>query len=131
MGRRAEFLKGGKVLHLATCGPDGMPHVVPVWYIYRDRTIHVGTNTRTAKAKNVARTGRAAFCVDRGVRSPIYGVMGRGRARLITEPAKVEGMARTILLRYFDSMDDPSAQELLADTDCIISLEPGPLSDWS
>lgn len=129
MGRRREFLAGEKVLRLATVSADGTPHVVPVWYMYRDGAVYVGTNTRTAKARNVARTGRAAFCVDEGVHSPLYGVMGRGRARLITDD--VGGLARDILLRYFDTMRDGSAAELYRDTDCIIEIVPDGLIEWS
>ena len=129
MDRPHEFLAGQRVLRLATVSDDGSPHVVPVWYMYRDGAVYVGTNTRTAKAKNVARTGRAAFCVDEGIRSPLYGVMARGRARLITKD--IGGLARDILLRYFDTMEDESAAELYRDTDCIIEIMPESITEWS
>lgn len=129
MGQPHEFLAEQRVLRLATISDDGFPHVVPVWYMYRDGAVYVGTNTRTAKAKNVARTGRAAFCVDEGIRSPLYGVMVRGRARLITED--IGDMARDILLRYFDTMEDESAAELYRDTDCIIEIIPDHITEWS
>lgn len=130
MDRSAEFLSGQKILRLATVDDRGIPHVVPVWYLYRDSMIYIGTNTRTAKAKNVRRTGWAAFCADEGVRSPIRGVMGRGRAALLTEAGFVDKMARAILLRYFDSMEEPSAQDLLRETDCIIQVGPLSLTRW-
>ena len=130
MDRSAEFLSSQKVLRLATVDDRGVPHVVPVWYLYRDSMVYIGTNTRTAKAKNVRSTGWAAFCVDEGVRAPIRGVMGRGRATLITETGFVDKIARAILLRYFDSMEEPSAQELLEETDCIIQVGPMTLTRW-
>lgn len=132
MSRRADiFLGEQKVLRLATADGNGEPHVVPVWYLYRNSVIYIGTNTRTAKARNVRDTGRAAFCVDQGIRSPLYGVMGRGKATLVTESGFVREMARDIMLRYFDTLDDPSAKELLDDTDCIIRVEPTALTDWN
>lgn len=124
-----EFLAAQKILRLATISDDGMPHVVPVWYMYRAGIIYVGTNTRTTKAKNVARTGKAAFCVDEGVHSPLYGVMGTGKARLLTKD--ISNVARDILLRYFDDMDNESAANLYEDTDCIISIIPDYITDWS
>lgn len=130
MDRSAEFLSDQKVLRLATVDDRGVPHVVPVWYLYRNSTVYIGTNTRTAKAKNVRSTGWAAFCVDEGVRAPIRGVMGRGRAALVTEAGFVDEMAKAILLRYFDSMEESSAQELLAETDCIIQVGPITLTRW-
>ena len=129
MNRMHEFLAEQKVMRLATVSPDGMPHVVPVWYMYKNGSIYVGTNTRTMKARNVARTGTAAFCVDEGIHSPLYGVMGRGRAHILTDG--VEDMARDILLRYFETMQDESAAELFADTDCILEITPHRLTEWS
>ena len=131
MSRPLEFLASQKILHLATVGPDMAPHVVPVWYLYQDGSIHIGTHTRTLKARNIQATGRAAFCTDKGVRSPLYGVMGRGPARLVTDPDYVCDMAIRIMSRYFDDVSCASAQELLADTDCIIVIKPGPLVQWS
>ena len=129
MERRDEFLAEQKVLRLATVSGDGMPHVVPVWFVYRDGAIYIGTNTRTAKAKNISQTGRAAFCVDEGVRAPLYGVMGRGRARLMT--GDIGGLAREIILRYFDTMQDESAIRLYEETDCIIEITPDHISEWT
>lgn len=129
MKRKDGFLAEQKVLRLATVSGDGTPHVVPVWFMYRDGIIYVGTNTRTAKAKNVSRTGRVAFCVDEGIRSPLYGVMVQGRARLIT--GDIGGLARDILLRYFDTMQDESAIQLYEDTDCIIEITPEHTVEWS
>ena len=64
-----DYLVGGMQLgRIATVGPDGTPHVVPVGWIYnaaRD-TIDVGGRdpARTKWFRDVARSGRAAFVVD-------------------------------------------------------------------
>ena len=131
MNRRDEFLKTQKVLHLTTIGSNKIPHVVPVWYMYSLKKIYIGTNTRTQKAKNIKKNNRVAFCVDAGVNSPIYGVMGQGNANIILENIKVKQIAKKILARYFNSMQNKSAIELLEDTDCIIEIIPEKLSVWS
>ena len=124
------FLEAQQTMRLATIRGDGTPHVVPVWYMYENGTFYVGTHTRTAKAKNVDKTGRAAFCIDVGVHSPdIFGVSGHGRASLLRDD--VAAIASRILSRYYDTMDDPAAQELLADTDCIIRIIPDSMASWS
>lgn len=128
--RIAEFLRAGEVMRLATASASGEPHVVPVWYDLDGDTIRVGTHTRTVKARNVGSTGRAAFCVDVGVRSPgIRAVAGSGAARLVREPGSVREAARSIIARYMDA-DSASARELLRETDCIIEIEAGRLSSW-
>jgi len=131
MNRRDEFLKTQKILHLTTIGDNKTPHIVPVWYMYSLKKIYIGTNTRTQKAKNVKKNNKVAFCVDVGVNSPIYGVMGQGNANLIVENSRVKQIAKKILLRYFKSVQNKSAIELLDNTDCIIEIIPEKLSVWS
>ena len=126
--QRDEFLKKQKIMRLATISEDGMPHIVPVWYMYRDKKFYVGTNTRTKKAGNIDRLRRAALCVDEGVNSPIYGVMARCKASLIRGD-KVRNIAEGIISRYLD-IHDKTATELLQDTDCIIELVPENITVW-
>ena len=131
MNRRDEFLKTQKVLHLATIGSNKTPHIVPVWYMYSSKKIYIGTNTRTQKARNVKKNNKVAFCVDAGINSPIYGVMGQGNANIILEDKWVKQIAKKILVRYFKNMQNKSTIELLDDTDCIIEIIPEKLSTWS
>ena len=108
------------------------PHIVPVWYLYNSKKIFIGTNTRTQKAKNVKKNKRVSFCVDVGINSPnIYGVKGEGEAKLILESNKVKKLATKILSRYFKTMKNKSAIELLDETDCIIEINPEKFSVWS
>jgi len=131
MNRRDEFLKTQKILHLTTIGSNKTLHIVPVWYRYSSKKIYIGTNTRTQKAKNIKKNNKVAFCVDVGVNSPIYGVMGQGKANIILEDNKIKQIATKILARYFNSMQNKSATELLEDTDCIIEIIPEKLLVWS
>lgn len=126
-----EFLRSQKVMRLATVDGEGFPHVVPVWYIFKEQKFYVGTGTRTKKARNVIGRSEVGFCVDVGVRSPeIAGVGGRGRARVITETAEVKRIATEILLKYFDSLESEAAKELLDETDCVIEILPAGHSSW-
>jgi len=132
MTSQDNFLKTQKVLRLATIDQKGTPHIVPVWYLYSQKKFYVGTNTRTEKAKNLKKNKRVSFCIDVGIHSPkIYGVMGKGNAELILEKNKVSFFAKKILKRYFQTLENKSAKELLDDTDCIIEITPKKLSTWS
>ncbi len=112
MNKRDEFLKSQKVLRLATIDKNKTPHIAPVWYLYSEKKIYIGTNTRTKKAKNAKRNKRVCFCVDVGINAPnIYGVMGQGNANLILEDNKVKIIAKKILLRYFKTLENKSAKE--------------------
>ncbi len=131
MNKRDEFLKSQKLLRLATIDKIKTPHIAPVWYMYSGKKIYIGTNTKTQKAKNAKTNKRVAFCVDVGINAPnIYGVLGQGDANLILENDKVKIIAKKILLRYFKTLDNKSAKELLDDTDCIIEIIPEKFSVW-
>lgn len=131
MMKSREFLKSQKILRLATIDPSGNPHIVPVWYMYTNNKFYVGTNTGTEKAKNIKKNPRVSFCIDTGVRSPdIFGVMGIGRARLILKTEIVESLAKKILRRYFASLKNQSAQQLLDQTDCIIEITTKKTTTW-
>ena len=132
MNKRDEFLKSQKVLRLATIGKNKTPHIAPVWYLYSGKKIYIGTNTKTQKVKNAKINKRVSFCVDVGISAPnIYGVMGQGNANLILENNKVKTIAKKILLRYFKTLENKYAKELLDDTDCIIEIIPEKFSVWN
>src|SRR3972149_9447229 len=101
--KKNEFLKSQKLLRLATVDKNGVPYIIPVWYLYKNGNFYVGTNTSTKKAKNVRKNPKVSFCVDLGVHSPIIGVMGIGNAKLILRKSHVSRIAEKILLRYFKS----------------------------
>ncbi|HEY2652567.1 MAG TPA: PPOX class F420-dependent oxidoreductase [Solirubrobacteraceae bacterium] len=90
------YMTGGRQLgRIATVGPDGTPHVVPVGWIYNAATdtIDVGGYEleRSKKFRDVARSGRAAIVIDdlesvdpwrpRGIE-----VRGRGEAIAMPTP---------------------------------------------
>ena len=132
MGKKDDFLKSQKVLRLATIGKNKTPHIAPVWYRYVSNKIQIGTNTKTQKVKNVIKNNKVSFCVDVGINAPnIYGVMGQGNASLILENSKVKTIAKKILSRYFNTLENKSAKELLDDTNCIIKIIPEKFSIWS
>ena len=131
MSELIKFLKKEKILHLATIDEKNSPHIVPVWYMYSSKKIYIGTNTKTQKAKNIKNNKKVSFCVDVGVNAPkIFGVMGKGTAKLLRDESTVNRIAKRILLRYFKTLDGKSARELLDDTDCIIEILPKVLTNW-
>jgi len=132
MNKRDEFLKSQKILRLSTIDKNKTPHIVPVWYMYSARKFYIGTNTKTQKAKNVKRNKQVSCCVDIGINAPnIYGVMTQGNANLILDNIKVKSIAKKILSRYFNSLENKSAKELLDDTDCIIEIVPEKFTVWN
>lgn len=86
------YLRGERRLaRLATVGPDGTPHVVPVGWTLNteDEVIEIGgiDLARTKKFRDIARTGRAAIVID-DVLPPWQprGVEVRGPAEAVEGP---------------------------------------------
>ena len=132
MNKRDEFLKIQKILRLSTIDKSNFPHITPVWYVYSGKKIYIGTDTKSQKIKNLEKNNHVSFCVDVGVNSPdIYGVMGQGIANIILEMPKTKIIAKKILLKYFKSLENKSAKQLLEDTDCIIEIIPQKYSTWN
>jgi general stress protein 26 len=132
MNKRDEFLKTQKILRLSTIGKNNFPHITPVWYMFSGKKIYIGTDTKSQKIKNIQKNNHVSFCVDVGVNSPdIYGVMGKGIANLILEMPKTKTIAKKILLKYFKTLENKSAKQLLEDTECIIEIIPQKFSTWN
>ena len=132
MKKRDEFLKDQKILRLATICKNKTPHIAPVWYRFSGKKFYIGTNTKTKKAQNIKKNNKVSCCVDVGVNAPnIYGVLVQGNANLITDNSKVKTIAKKILSRYFKTLENKSAKELLDDTDCIIEIVPEKFTVWN
>ena len=57
--------------------------------------------------------------------------MSKGIANVIEEMPKTKTIAKKILLKYFKTLENKSAKQLLDDTDCIIEIIPEKFSIWS
>lgn len=75
------FLRDNEVGRLATICADGLPHVVPVCYIYRSGGLWMATDYETRKYRNLLSNNKAALVVDAGYDSN-RGILVQGRARI-------------------------------------------------
>ena len=87
-----EYIKSQRVGRIATIGPDGQPHVVPVGYRYNPETdsIDVGGRAGVTQRKHyrdLARNKKVAFVID-DIPSmnpwTIRGIEIRGEAEVLT-----------------------------------------------
>lgn len=71
---------------LATVGPDGYPHVVPLGYFRLGDEIIL--NMRGQREANVRRNPKVSLVIDAGTNmSDLKGVVIRGNATLVEDPA--------------------------------------------
>src|SRR3954451_14812023 len=70
------FLAEQRVVTCATIGPNGRPHLMPLWYAADDLVLRSWTYAKSQKAKNLERDPRATLQVEEGERyDELRGVM--------------------------------------------------------
>src|SRR5438046_4294669 len=96
---RSFLSHGTRTAKLATSGPDGQPHVMPVWFVLDGDELVFTTWRDSVKGKNLRRDGRAAVIVDDEV-APYAFVHIRGHVTLIEDRAELLRFAMAIGGRY-------------------------------
>ncbi|MEV5508422.1 pyridoxamine 5'-phosphate oxidase family protein [Streptomyces orinoci] len=61
------FLTAQRVCRLATTGPDGRPHISPLWFLWHDGSLWLYSLTRSRRWADLRQDARAAAVVDDGV----------------------------------------------------------------
>jgi PPOX class probable F420-dependent enzyme len=106
-----ELLESERVVTVATQGPRGWPHLMPLWYVVRDGPdgepeIWVWTYAKSQKVKNLERDPRATLLVETGVEyQELRGVQIEAEAELIRDPDRVVDYAKEMTIRYAEGID--------------------------
>jgi PPOX class probable F420-dependent enzyme len=114
-----DFLAEQKVVSIATIGPNGRPHLVPLWYVPEDGELIGWTYAKSQKARNLEREPHATLQVEDGVDyQELRGVMFECDVQVEREPEKVAGFGRELFMRYGGATDDgelrPEVAEMVA-----------------
>jgi PPOX class probable F420-dependent enzyme len=96
---RAFLSHGTRTAKLATSGPGGAPHVMPVWFVLDGDDLVFTTSGDSVKGRNLRRDPRAAVIVDDEV-APYAFVHIRGRVTVSEDPAELLRFASAIGGRY-------------------------------
>src|SRR3954449_317806 len=96
---RAFLSHGTRTAKLATSGPGGQPHVMPVWFMLDGEELVFTTGADTVKGRNLRRDPRAAVVVDEEV-APYAFVHLRGQVTLSEDLGQVLHFATAIAGRY-------------------------------
>jgi PPOX class probable F420-dependent enzyme len=60
------YLGRQRTCRVATVGPNGTPHVVPLWFVWHGHTLYLNSTLGNPTVENLLRTGRASAVVDDG-----------------------------------------------------------------
>ena len=96
------FLDEQWIVRVATAGPKGRPHLVPLWYVVEDGAVLCGwTYAASQKARNLERDPRATLSIDDGVEyGELRGAMMECDVELEREPERVARYGLALFQRY-------------------------------
>jgi PPOX class probable F420-dependent enzyme len=87
---RHAFLAEKKVVTCATIGPNGRPHLMPLWYSAAADTLRGWTYAKSQKAKNLERDPHATLQVEDGEQyHELRGVMMECDVAIERDPGEV------------------------------------------
>lgn len=100
-----EVLDSERVVSVASIGPRGWPHVMPLWYVPRDGEIWIWTYRKSQKVRNLERDPRATLLIETGREYvELRGVQIEAEAELHTDHETVLGFAKELTVRYSEGI---------------------------
>jgi PPOX class probable F420-dependent enzyme len=107
----ARFLERSRTATMATIGPDGLPHLVAMWYGLIDGKVYFETKRKSQKAVNLRRDARIVVMVEAGdTYDQLRGVSIEGRAHVIDDPTCDEYWSAAVSV--FERYNGPYADEM-------------------
>jgi PPOX class probable F420-dependent enzyme len=95
------FLEEQRIVQVATVGPKGRPHVVPLWYVVDGDRLGSWTYAASQKAKNLERDPRATLSIDDGVQyEELRGAMMECDVAIERDPEAVAERGFSLFERY-------------------------------
>jgi PPOX class probable F420-dependent enzyme len=121
------FLEAHRIGHVATTGPDGAPHVMPVCYALDDEAVYFVADAKPKRRpareltrwRNVRATGRAALVVDDYDEdwTRLAWVLVRGAATIVEDAALHAAVLERLRARYPQyramALDDVAAHPIV------------------
>jgi PPOX class probable F420-dependent enzyme len=108
-----DFLAERKIVSVATVGPKGRPHLVPLWYTPEDTVLSGWTFAKSQKAKNLERDPHATLQIEAGVEyQELRGVMFECDVQVERDPAKVAEYGLALFRRYAPGDDGDLPDEV-------------------
>ena len=109
-----EFLEEQKIVSVATIGPHGRPHLVPLWYVPDEGELRGWTYAASQKAKNLERDPRATLQVEDGIAyHELRGAMLECNVALEREPGRVTRFGLELFGRYRDGELGPDVRAMV------------------
>ena len=108
------FLDEQRIVSVATTGPNGRPHLVPLWYVVDGDALRGWTYGKSQKAKNLERDPRATLQIEDGVEyQELRGVMFECDVEVERDPERVADYGTALFERYAPGTDPDELREMI------------------
>jgi PPOX class probable F420-dependent enzyme len=95
------YLAEQRVINVATIGPNGRPHIAPLWYIPSGDGAATWTYRKSQKVANLLRSPQATLLIESGeTYDKLRGVSMETDVELLEEPAAVAEIGQALARRY-------------------------------
>ncbi len=109
------FLAEERVVTVATIGPNGRPHLMPLWYVTEGAVVVAWTFGKSQKIRNLERRPQATLQVEAGDRyEELRGAMLECDVEVIRDLPAVTKIGLAIGARYAPDSDGVDTPERLA-----------------
>lgn len=131
----ATMLEQTRTMTMATIGPDGLPHLVAMWYGLVDGKVYFETKAKSQKAMNLRRDPRIVGMVEAGLTyDQLRGVSIEGTATIIDDTTDPEYWAAGISV--FERYQGPFTEEMrpfveiMMNKRVVVRIDPTRIRSW-
>ena len=131
-----ELLESERIVVVASQGPRGWPHVMPLWYVLQDGEVWIYTYAKSQKVRNLERDPRASLLIETGHEyAELRGIEIEAEAEIRRDHEAVFELGKKLTLRYAEgeaSIDEEAAQALEAQARKRVGIrfEPKRIATW-
>lgn len=110
------FFDEERVLTCATIGPNGRPHLMPLWYVRDGLTLLAWTFGKSQKVRNLERDPQATVQIEAGRDryGELRGTMLECDVAIERDPERIVAAGLRLMQRYAGADTGPEARERVA-----------------
>lgn len=128
------FLHKTHILQTATIGPDGAPHLVPMFFLMDGDLPAYWTYAKSQKVRNLERDDRVTVMAEDGKEyAELRGVTIAGRAEIIRDPDEVTRFGERVYEKYWGPITDDTIREgvrVMGAKRIVIRVHPDTVTSW-
>jgi nitroimidazol reductase NimA-like FMN-containing flavoprotein (pyridoxamine 5'-phosphate oxidase superfamily) len=105
---RRAYLEEQRTVRVATVGPGGTPHVVPLWFVWHDEAMFLNSTRGNPTVENMLRGAPVSAVIDDGhAYDELRGVVVAGPVAVAEEDPRLPAVERAWSVKYLGGNEPP------------------------